>query len=73
MSDIVNRLRNRIHDAPMPTERMLDEAADEIERLRTALKRIAAFKFDGEEDDADDADTCADIALAALNHEQIRD
>ena len=33
MTDIVERLRNRINDAPMPTERLLDEAADEIERL----------------------------------------
>ncbi len=40
MSDLVDRLRNRIHDAPMPTEHMLDEAADEIERLRKALGRI---------------------------------
>ena len=32
--DIVARIRNRIHDAPMETEQLLDEAADEIERLR---------------------------------------
>ena len=32
--DIVERIRNRIHDAPMETERMLDEAADIIEALR---------------------------------------
>lgn len=34
MTDIIDRIRNRIHDAPMPTEHLLDEAADEIERLR---------------------------------------
>ncbi len=35
MTDIVERIRNRIHDAPMPTEHLLDDAADEIERLRS--------------------------------------
>ena len=38
MSDLVERLRNRIHDAPMPTEHMLDEAADRIEALEAALR-----------------------------------
>jgi hypothetical protein len=49
MSDIVERIRNRMHDAPMPTEHLLDEAADMIERLsaavniaRSALLRIEA-------------------------------
>lgn len=40
--DIVERIRNRLNDAPMPTERLLDEAADEIERLRAA--RASAFE-----------------------------
>lgn len=30
---LVERIRTRIHDAPMPTERLLDEAADRIEAL----------------------------------------
>jgi hypothetical protein len=34
---LVSRLRNRIHDAPMPTEHMLDEAADRIEELEAAI------------------------------------
>lgn len=34
MSDIVARIRGRIHDAPMETEQLIDEAADEIERLQ---------------------------------------
>lgn len=34
MDDLVTRIRSRPNDAPMPTERLLDEAADEIERLR---------------------------------------
>ena len=33
MSDIVSRIRSRPHDAPMPTEHLLDDAATEIERL----------------------------------------
>lgn len=40
MNDIVDRLRNRIHDAPMPTEHLLDEAADEIEDLRLAVSGL---------------------------------
>lgn len=33
MMDIVNDIRSRIHDAPIPTEHLLDDAADLIERL----------------------------------------
>lgn len=40
MADIVERIRERPHDAPMPTERLLDEAAAEIARLRAALAEI---------------------------------
>jgi hypothetical protein len=32
--NIVERIRSRIHDAPMPIEHLLDEAADRIEALR---------------------------------------
>ena len=34
--DIVERIRERIHDSHMQIEHLLDEAADEIERLRLA-------------------------------------
>jgi FtsZ-binding cell division protein ZapB len=37
MKDIVERIENRIHDAPMPTEHLLDECGVEIERLRTVM------------------------------------
>lgn len=37
MSDIVDRLRDRIHDSHMDAERLMDEAQDEIERLRIAM------------------------------------
>jgi hypothetical protein len=35
--DIVERIKNRLHDLPMEIEHLLDEAADEIERLRQQL------------------------------------
>lgn len=34
--DIIERLRGRVHDAKMDHEQMMDDAADEIERLRSA-------------------------------------
>ncbi len=36
--DLVARIRARPNDAPLPTEFLLAEAADEIERLREALR-----------------------------------
>jgi hypothetical protein len=39
-TDIVERIRGRIHDAPMPTEHMLDDAAEEIERLRAQVAKL---------------------------------
>jgi hypothetical protein len=41
--DLVARIRARPNDAPMPTEHLLDEAADEIERLRAALESCASW------------------------------
>lgn len=38
MTDIVERIENRIHDAPMPTEHLLDAAAGEIRRLRQGIQ-----------------------------------
>lgn len=37
MSDLVKRIRNRLNDAPIPTEHLLDEAADAIEQLRARI------------------------------------
>ena len=42
MNDIVQRIRARSHDAHLDTEYMLDDAAEEIERLREALQFYAA-------------------------------
>jgi len=42
MADIVTRIENRMHDAPMPTEHLLDEAAEEIVKLRND-KHIASL------------------------------
>lgn len=42
MDDIVERIRNLCthDDGPAPAERLLDEAADEIERLRREVARL---------------------------------
>lgn len=40
MRDLVTRIRSRPHDAPMPTEYLLDDAADHIQLLETALRKI---------------------------------
>lgn len=37
-ADIVERIKSRLNDAPMPTERLLDECATEIDRLRSILR-----------------------------------
>ena len=42
VQDIVERLRERINDSPMPAERLIDEASEEIERLRAALEFYAS-------------------------------
>lgn len=41
---LVSRIRDRPNDAPMETERLLDDAADEIDRLRAALTEIMRGK-----------------------------
>lgn len=41
MSDILDQLRNRIHDSPIPAERLMDAAAEEIERLRNCHRIIS--------------------------------
>lgn len=38
---IVERIRQRINDAPMPIEQLLDDAADRIEALEGALRQMA--------------------------------
>jgi chromosome segregation ATPase len=37
MTDVLDQLINRIHDSPIPAERLMDAAADEIESLRAQL------------------------------------
>lgn len=41
--DLVQRIRSRPHDAPMPTEHLLDETADAMEKMLAALKLFASF------------------------------
>jgi len=38
MTDIVERIKSRINDAPLTAEYLLDDALAEIERLRAALQ-----------------------------------
>lgn len=75
MSDIVERLRETYWRAASETndeakvrrQRERDEAASEIERLRMALRQVAAYKADdGEMDWADAVLTMNAIARAAL-------
>jgi hypothetical protein len=73
MSDLVKRLRDRPNDAPMTSERLMDESADRIEHLervlmqaREALKIIAA-QHSGEVCGTSRSDGMAAIALAALS------
>lgn len=42
-TDLVTRIRDRPNDAPMSTERLLDEAADEIEQLRVRVLRLEGY------------------------------
>lgn len=42
MSDLVQRIRDRPNDAPMPTERLLDEAADRIKELEGMVYSLRA-------------------------------
>jgi hypothetical protein len=41
MTDLVTRIRTRINDSHMDIERLLDEAADEIERLQKEKQELA--------------------------------
>ena len=63
MTDIIARLRNRIHDSPIPAEHLMDDAADEIERLRAALEEIAIQSWE---------EHSRKIAEAALNQQTAR-
>lgn len=47
--DLVERIRSRIHDAPLPTEYLLDEAADVIEHLsgEFAIGAVVRLKSGG--------------------------
>lgn len=61
MTDIVERLRNTIHvfEPPMSAINAMEDAADEIERLRAALRLIIDMSFDPQND-------FAKVARAAL-------
>lgn len=39
-ADLVGRINSRVHDGPMDHEHMLDEAVEEIERLRTGINAL---------------------------------
>jgi len=66
VSDIVERLCDGEH-CTVGCAKLRAEAAAEIERLRNALQRIAAFEADPYRQEAgDDADACARIAAHAL-------
>jgi hypothetical protein len=41
---IVERINSRIHDAPLPTEYLLDEAAERIQELETELASCRACR-----------------------------
>ncbi len=57
MSDLVKRLRDRPNDAPMESERLMDEAADRIEALEAALRQAReALTWYVEEDDVLEGD-----------------
>lgn len=64
MTDIVTRLRRWTHDVnAAPASDLMDEAADEIERLRlTAAEREAISEAVGAYNDNDDDEECAKIA-----------
>ena len=38
MTDLIERISSRPNDAPLPTEYLLDDAADEIERLGNSVR-----------------------------------
>lgn len=46
MSDIVERLRDRINDSHMEAERMMDDAAVEIQSLRQRVERLEKYARD---------------------------
>lgn len=43
MDDLERRIANRIHDAPLPTEYLLDEALDRLRTYREALEQAAEW------------------------------
>ena len=64
MSNIVEKLRDQAGSHRSQAANLVREAADEIERLRTALQRIADMDV---EDDLKTPDVLAGIAWAALD------
>lgn len=46
MTDLGERLRNRIHDSHMDAEHLMDEATAEIVRMATEIARLASLADD---------------------------
>ena len=46
MPDVLEQLRDRIHDSPLPMEYLMDDAADEIELLRRLLTETPVLIID---------------------------
>lgn len=61
--NIVAEIRARPHDAPMPTERLLDDAAERIEDLEMLVRATILFMEEGH---TDENDGYATLVLAAL-------
>lgn len=43
VDEVIERLRNRPHDAPMESEYLMDEAADLLAAMKEALESIIRF------------------------------
>jgi hypothetical protein len=72
MSDLLKRLRERLNDAPMETERLIDDAADRIEALEQAyMKAHSALELIATPKRTDgtwnrDREACRDVSAKTL-------
>lgn len=65
--NIADRIRDRLNDAPIPTERLLDEAADRIDELEHALRSIVLYPGPPPNGWTDaDVDKIRGVAMAVL-------
>ena len=65
MTDILDRIRNRVHDAPMTAEYLLDDAGDAIADLRLILS-VALAKLDAVQDDGPEGEGWQSDELKSL-------